>query len=140
MIDKRKTRTVDGTTERATETAAFGRAAISYSDSTTDGAGRQIKIYDLLGEGADNGLSLRDLVRITEMDERSVRRMINFERRAKMLICSDNKNGYFRPANLSEAKRYTRSMQHRAREIARVAAAAEEAIADAEGQTEIEGW
>lgn len=96
-------------------------------------------IFDLLGDGPENGTTLKTLTRITQLDGRSVRRLIQGERLQGRLILSDNENGYFRPADLSEAKRYVRSMNHRAHEIARVAQAAEEAIADAEGQIRLEG-
>ena len=99
-----------------------------------------VKIYDLLGEGPENGVTLKTLVRITQADERTVRRLIRAERLQGRLILSDNESGYFRPSNSAEARRYVRSMNHWAKEIARVAQAAEAALAAAEGQTEIEGW
>ena len=49
MSTNGKTRPGAGTPERATETAAFGGAAISYDYLTTTAAGRQIKISDYLG-------------------------------------------------------------------------------------------
>lgn len=96
-------------------------------------------IFDLLGYGPENGTTLKTLTRITQLDGRSVRRLIQGERLQGRLIISDCSHGYFKPGDAGEARRYIRSMNHRAREIARVAQAAEAALAEAEGQTRIGG-
>ena len=86
-----------------------------------------MKISDLLLYGPESGQTLRDLVRVTGLPERTVRLMINNERRAGALIISDCQNGYYMTEDPAEAQRFARSMQHRAREIGKVARAINEA-------------
>ena len=88
---------------------------------------RQIRIADLLPHGAENGVNLHHLEKMTGLDGREVRRQIERERRAGALIVSNNKDGYYLTDDPAEAQRFARSMQHRAREILRTARAIEEA-------------
>lgn len=97
-------------------------------------------ISGLLEVGAEHGVKLHDLARLTGLDEREVRRMIQTERKAGKLILSDCKNGYFLPATEHEARRFIRSMGQRAAEIACIARTAENALASAAGQDMIAGW
>ena len=83
---------------------------------------------------------LRELVAMTGMDERSVRLQNQRERKAGRLILSDNRSGYFLPENPVDVQRFARSMSRRAAEIAGIARAAENALADMIGQTTVEGW
>jgi len=76
-----------------------------------------MRIADLLSHGPENGVTLRHLEKMTDMDNRTIRRQIERERRAGALILSDNRNGYFLAADPAEAQRFACSMQHRAREI-----------------------
>ncbi len=86
-----------------------------------------MRVADLLPHGAENGVNLRYLEKMTGLDGREVRRQIERERRAGELIISDNRNGYYLTDDPAEAQRFARSMQHRAREILRTARAIEEA-------------
>ena len=95
---------------------------------------------DFLHEGAENGLTLTELVQLTGEDERSIRRRIQRERKAGKLILSDNQSGYFLPATEDEVKRFIRSMSRRAREISAVAVVAEDALARMTGQESLGGW
>ena len=113
--------------EAATETAAFGGATISCNHSTTAAAGRQIKIADYLSHGQENAIPRRELERLTSMDGRTVRLMIERERRAGTPICADNLSGYYLPATEDERAACVRSMRHRAGEIMRTARAIEQA-------------
>ena len=94
----------------------------------------------MLHEGAENGLTLTELVQLTGEDERSIRRRIQLERKAGKLILSDNQSGYFLPATEDEVKRFIRSMSRRAREISAVAVVAEDALARMTGQESLGGW
>ena len=127
MSTKEKTRPGAGTPERATETAACSRAAISCNNFTTAAAGRQIKIADYLSHGQENAIPRRELERLTSMDGRTVRLMIERERRAGTPICADNLSGYYLPATEDERAACVRSMRHRAGEIMRTARAIEQA-------------
>lgn len=127
MTKNENTRPAGGTAERATETAAFGRAAISYNYLTTVAAGRQRKVSDLLNRGRENAVPLRHLKKMMEADGRTVRLMIQQERLSGTPICTDNLTGYYLPATEEERTACVRSMRHRAGEIMRTARAIERA-------------
>ena len=101
---------------------------------------KTLQIFEPLHVGAENALTLRELVQLIGEDERSIRRRIQAERKAGKLILSDNQNGYFLPENPADVQRFARSMSRRAAEIAGIARAAEAALADLSGQTMVEGW
>lgn len=105
----------------------------------TDGR-KTLQISELLHLGAENGIKLPELVKLTGQDERIVRRRIQAERKSGKLILSDCLHGYFLPATEQEARRFIRSMGGRAAEIAAVSRAAEAALAEMAGQTMVEGW
>lgn len=98
------------------------------------------QISDLLQIGAENGLTLQELVKLTGDDERTVRRRIQQERKAGKLILSDCKCGYFLPESIGDVRRFIRSMSRRSREIAAVALVAEDALAQMAGQELLKGW
>ena len=115
--------------------------AVNHSaiDSIMDSR-KTLQIFELLHVGAENALTLRELVQLTGEDERSIRRRIQAERKAGKLILSDCLHGYFLPENSSDVQRFARSMSRRAAEIASIARAAEVALADMAGQERIKGW
>ena len=127
MNKNEKTRPAGGTAERAAETAAFGRAAISYDYLTTTVAGRQRRVSDFLSRGRENAVPLRHLKKLLEVDGRTVRLMIERERRAGIPICADNATGYYLPSTADEKAACVRSMRHRAGEIMKTARAIEQA-------------
>lgn len=106
------------------ETAA-GQAAIPYFYFTTANIGSQLKIADYLGHSEENALTITDLERLTGRRSREIRKDIEAERRAGILIVSDNKSGYWLTDDPAEVARFTRSMRHRAGEIMRTAQAIE---------------
>ena len=122
-----KTRSAAGTAERAAETAACGRAAISCDNFTITAMGRQRKVSDFLSSGRENAVPLRHLKKLMETDGRTIRLMIQKERLSGMPICADNLTGYYLPANDEERTAFVRSMRHRAAEIMRTAEAIERA-------------
>ncbi len=67
----------------------------------------------------------RELERLTGLDGRTVRLLIERERRKGVPILADNATGYYLPANEEEKAACVRSMQHRAKEILRTARAIE---------------
>jgi len=105
--------------------AACDRATTSVFKFNTEGAGRQCKVVNLLGQGAENAIPLRQLTAITGMKGRAIRKEIEVERRRGIPILSDNVNGYFLPADDGEREQFIKSMQHRALEIMRTARAIE---------------
>lgn len=126
----------------ATPTRAAGNGLPTMypeKDYTTK-PGRFLFIFDLLHPGAENGTTLKELVNLTGLADREVRRRIQSERKMGLLILSDNQNGYFLPETPDDIQRFARSMSRRAAEIAGIARAAEAALADMAGQEHMEGW
>ena len=127
MTKNENTRPGAGTPERAAETAACGRAAISYGYLTTTATGRQRKVSDFLSHGRENAVPLRHLKKLMETDGRTIRLTIQQERLAGTPICADNLTGYYLPATEEEKTACVRSLRHRAGEIMKTARAIERA-------------
>ena len=127
MNTKEKAPTSAATLTEAAETATCDGAAISYDHFTTAAAGRQRKVSGFLSHGRENAVPLRHLEKMANMPGRVVRRMIEAERRSGTVIASDNQHGYWLTDDPAEAERFSRSMEHRAREILRTARAIKEA-------------
>ena len=81
------------------------------------------QISDYLLRGSVHAVPLRELERLTGLDGRVIRRMIQRERAAGVCICVDNKTGYFLACSETEREACARSMFERAREVAATAAA-----------------
>lgn len=113
-----------GTPKRAegTQTHLFTNPVNKF---TTAAPGGQRSIAELLGVGAENGITRRELERLTGLDGRSVRLLIERERREGVPILADNASGYFLPASEDERAACVRSMRHRAAEILITARAVE---------------
>ncbi len=113
-----------GTPKRAegTQTRLFTNPVNKF---TTAAPGGQRSIAVLLGVGAENGMTRRELERLTGLDGRSVRLLIERERREGVPILADNASGYFLPASEDERAACVRSMRHRAAEILITARAVE---------------
>ncbi len=134
MRNKNKARPGAATPERVEDRQTYTDTATNPAyKSTTPAPAGQRSIADLLGVGRENAITRRDLERLTGLDGRSVRLLIERERRAGIPICSDNQNGYYLPCCKSEKDAFVASMRHRAREIEQVAAAVEKAGEDVIG-------
>ena len=129
-----------GNREQAAETAALEGVAFSKTNSTTDGAVRQLQVADLLERGKDHGIKRTTLAELVGVNERVLRRRIQQERKAGSLILSDCEHGYFLPGSVNELRHFTRQMRHRAGEVLAVVKVAEAALARIEGQETIAGW
>ena len=123
--NKKKARPSAGTPERAKPEAETKQATTSNCDCTTSHPQGQGRISDLLLSGREHAIPRRDLEAMTGLDGRTVRLMIERERRAGTLILSDNQSGYFLSDDPAEAQKFARSMRHRAGEIMRTARAIE---------------
>ena len=140
MADNKNARPDAATSERASGKAGSD----SKTNCTTENPAGQPKISDFLGLGPEEGLTIHDLERITGRKGREIRKQIEQERRCGELIISDNQHGYFLTDDPGEAKRFSRSMCHRAREIMRTAVAVESAaesllLIDSDVQSRIDG-
>lgn len=98
----------------------------STHDFTTSHADRQsFRVADLLHPGAENAVPRRDLMALTGLSDRMLRRQIESERRLGSPILSDCVGGYFLPVDQAERDRCVRSLRRRAGEIMETAAAIE---------------
>lgn len=78
-----------------------------------------------LMRGQENAIPLRDLKSLIGTSGRSIRQMIERERRNGTPILSDCQKGYFLPLDTMERDAFVRSMLHRAGEIEKTARAVE---------------
>ena len=99
----------------------------SRNKHITQAPGGQWGIADLLLPGRENAIPRRELERLTGLDGRTVRLMIERERREGRPILADNATGYYLPATEHERATCVRSMRHRAGEIMKSAQAIEQA-------------
>ena len=127
MNKNENTRPAGGTARRATTETTVCRASIPMPDCNTAAADRQIKISAFLSHGQENAIPRRELEKLTGMDGRTVRLMIEQERRGGTPICTNNLTGYYLPATEEEKTTCVRSLRHRAGEIMRTARAIERA-------------
>ena len=126
MDDKKRARPSAGTPRRAKRESHRAGGNPYYQNTTDRSGGQADTISGLLLHGAENGLHLRDLCRLTGWKEREVRLHIHAERRRGVPILSDNVNGYFLPADEQELVACVRSMRNRAGEILAAAEAIEQ--------------
>lgn len=128
MINKGKARPSAATLERAedkqTHTNVTTNPAYKRTTSTPSG---QLHIADYLSRGRESATTCRELERLTNLDGRSVRLLIERERRSGTPILADSTNGYYLPATDDERAACVRSLRHRAREILTTARAIEQA-------------
>lgn len=73
-------------------------------------------LLSLIGYGADNGIHLADLVRLTGLESRIVRKRIETLRRSGHVICADE-SGYYFPSTYAELSHYVRRTEKQARSI-----------------------
>lgn len=90
---------------------------LHHNDTTSPPPGQAVKIADFLSHGTDHGVHLSDLVKLTDLPERTVRQMIHQERRKHIPILSNNKDGYYLPGSEHEKDDCVRSLRKRAAEI-----------------------
>ncbi len=109
-------------------TAALNTAAAPATNSNrSNGKGQPFMVSDFLLAGEMNALPMRHLKSILHCDSRTIRLMIEEERRQGVLILSNNISGYYLAENEDEIKRFTRSMRHRVDEIIKTVEAIERA-------------
>ncbi len=126
MINKGKARPNVAALERANG-HRYNHLAMSVKQSTTAAPGGQLHIADYLSRGRGSAITRRELERLTNLDGRSVRLLIERERRSGTPILSDCASGYYLPATDDERAACVRSLRHRAREILTTARAIEQA-------------
>lgn len=129
--NKEGARLAAATVKRAAEPGANNHESPeSHLNFTTAAEVRQIQIKDFLLTGAENAVPRCHLLQLTGFSDRELRKRIELERRAGIAICADNLSGYYLAADELEKRQFVNSMLHRAAEIAKTAAAIEEAELD----------
>ncbi len=124
----KETRPSAATSGREVGTAVIDTAAAPTTNSTrSSGHSQALQVADFLLAGEMNAVPMRHLKSILHRDGRTIRTLIEQERRSGTLILSDNQHGYFLAANQGEVERFVRSMKHRAYEIIETAVAIERA-------------
>ena len=73
-------------------------------------------ILSAIGEGQKNAVHLSELIRISGMTDRELRKTIEYLRRQGVVIISGN-SGYYFPADETELSEYVRKEEHRARSV-----------------------
>lgn len=129
MREKKKAAPMDQIGSGEGGQLSFGEVRLPNPDSIMPRPGAQaVSISSLLLRGTANAIPLQHLRAVTGLDGRTIRRMIQAERRSGAAICADNRTGYFLAATLEERESCARSMLARADEVRRTA----QAIAAAE--------
>lgn len=123
---KKKARPDEATSRRAGQEKQR-TSSNSRNKHITQAPGGQWGIADLLLPGRENAIPRRELEKLTGLDGRTVRLMIERERREGRPILADNATGYYLPATEYERAACVRSMRHRAGEIMKSAQAIEQA-------------
>lgn len=99
------------------------------------------RIYDLLPEGRAAAIPSKDLARIAGVPTvRLLQRQIERERAGGAGILSRSDGGYYRSSDPEELRRFIRTLDARAKNTARAAASARQALDAATGQERMEGW
>lgn len=115
--------------ETAKTEATFEQATISKNNYTTNYNQRQTgEISQLLLCGVENAITRRDLMALTRYSDRTLRLLIEAERRQSIPILSDNQHGCFMPKNQEGVDHCVRSLRSRAAEIEVTAAAIEKVV------------
>ncbi len=73
-------------------------------------------ILAAIGDGAENARHKSELIRLTGMKDRELRKTIEFLRRQGIVIISDI-NGYYFPADEMELRAYIKQESHRATSV-----------------------
>ena len=123
---KKKARPDEATSRRAGQEKQR-TSSNSRNKHITQAPGGQWGIADLLLPGRENAIPRRELEKLTGLDGRTVRLMIERERREGRPILADNATGYYLPATEYERAACVRSMRHRAGEFMKSAQAIEQA-------------
>lgn len=101
-----------------------------------------MKVYDVLPYGRDNAIPSKALVQMLGFpSDRELRKQIERERAAGAVILSDcSRGGYYLSDDPEELRRFTRTLNARARNTIKAAQSAQRALDTASGQETIAGW
>lgn len=102
----------------------------------------QLKVYDSLRYGRENAIPSKLLAEALGFQTvRDLQKQIERERAAGAVILSDSHGGgYYLSNDPEELKRFTRTLNARAKNTIRAAQSAQRALDAATGQERMEGW
>lgn len=138
MIDKKEAAPGAGTPKSGREKRLLEAPQNPHGHCITQLEREQGFVEGFLSRGAENAVPLRQLVEWTGLDGRTLRKMIESERRAGCPVLSDSRSGYYLASGPDEVRAFVRSMLHRSGEIAKTAKAIERAMLNQiDGQMQI---
>lgn len=102
----------------------------------------KMKVHDALPNGRENAIPAKVLAEALGFpSDRVLRKQIERERAAGAVILSDcRRGGYYLSNDPEELRRFTRTLNARARNTAKAAKSAQMALDAATGQERMEGW
>ena len=99
-----------------------------------------MKLIDMIPVGENKAISKADLMVITGLSDRALRKQVNQERRmGHQILTNCDSGGYYRPEHSCDTEKFIHSMRRRAAETAAVADALEAALDEESGQGRIGG-
>lgn len=101
-----------------------------------------MKVYDVLREGRENALPAKELMEILGFKtKRDLQKQIERERNLGLVILTDfSGGGYFRSNDVNDLKKFTQTMNAKAKNTLKALESAERALDAATGQTRMDGW
>lgn len=117
-----------GAAKQAAGCDTAGQRSRTQYNTTHD---ERASVYDLLPTGAEYAISRRQLIQITGLPDRKLRRKIAEERKAGSLILSSAAvigGGYYRPSNTQELRQWVAMMTAHVNATLAVIRTAQEAI------------
>lgn len=99
-------------------------------------------VYESLQFGRKNATSAKELMlRLGFKTKRELQKQIERERNLGYVILTDfSGGGYFRSNDVDDLKRFTRTMNAKAKNTLRALESAERALDAATGQERVDGW
>lgn len=88
-------------------------------------------LIDCIPTGKENAVKCSELAKIFECNEREISLSINALRNDGVFICSDS-DGYYKPSDDEDIKRFVKQMQSRITEIKKAVQPAEDYLKGAE--------
>ena len=129
----------DGKTEQTAERTI--QAVNSVHDSIMNMAKSQGFIESFLLHGASNAIPTNELLKLTGLDLRQLRKQVELERRNGTLILTQPQGGYFLPgegeAGKDEIRTFYLIQRSKALSLLKTIKAAREALGEIDGQMEI---
>lgn len=101
-----------------------------------------MKVYDALNYGRENAIPAKTLVKLLGFkSKRDLQKEIERERNCGFVILTDfSGGGYFRSNDVDDLKKFTRTMNAKAKNTLRALESAERELSKVSGQETMDGW